>query len=241
VTSSTTTIDAAIGINNRLPFGIGAGSIGVKVPVYINDVRAAQLDVPGLSLPKGLSNLQASATLVQANLPEWWSAFVQQGEKLSVRVQPQASARVAGLTFLTSLPDIQTEVPVPIMSNMHSTGPVTMGFDNATPLQIAQGPLEHFVASPPSPSPARPVLTVESWNLRWGDVTGESSQVLGTLVLRNELPVPIPIQGLRIGLDMNGIRVVPDVDLTPARAELPSGQSVPLALEANVDNGKLVE
>jgi LEA14-like dessication related protein len=239
VTSSNTTIKAEINVNNRLPFGIGAGSVGIYVPIYFYEVEAADLDIPSLSLPKGQSTLNASATIVQANLPQWWPDFVQQGEKLSINIKPVVKAKILGIALSTGLPNISTQVSIPIMSNMKSTEPITMGFDNASILEIAKDPNAHFVVSPPTP--ARPILTMESWELHWGNVTQQQTQILGTVILRNELHVPIPIQGLRVGFDMNKIAVIPDVDITPSRSELPPGESVPLAIEANIDNNKLVQ
>jgi LEA14-like dessication related protein len=176
--------------------------------------------------------------MVQANLPQWWDDFVQQGETLAIKVQPCVRARILGIPLSTELPSIQTEVHIPIMTNVGSTEPITMGFDDAPLWEMAQNPNEHFVVSPPTP--ARPILTVQSWELHWGDVTEETTQILGTIVLRNELAVPVPVQGLRLELDMNEIRVVPDANITPTRSELPPSQSVALVLEANVDNANLV-
>src|SRR4030042_3800944 len=55
------------------------------------------------------------------------------------------------------------------------------------------------------------------------------------------MPWPIPIQGLRIGLDMNHISVIPNVAMTPTRSEILPDESVDLLLQADVDNGKLVQ
>jgi LEA14-like dessication related protein len=53
VTERTTTVDTAIEVNNRLPFGLGSGSIGIEVPIYFYSVEAARFDLPSLSLPRG--------------------------------------------------------------------------------------------------------------------------------------------------------------------------------------------
>jgi LEA14-like dessication related protein len=177
--------------------------------------------------------------MIQANFPQWWAAFIQQGEVLSIDVKPDLKARFLGKSFSHKLPSVNMTVPIPIMSSLHSTEPMTMGFDDASVLAIVQNPGSHFVVSPPTP--ARPIITVESWELHWGNVTTETTQVLGTVVLRNQMPVPIPIQGLRIGLDMNNISVIPNVAMTPTRSEILPGESVGLLLQTDVDNGKLVQ
>lgn len=240
VTSETTTINAGIEVNNRLPFGVGSGAIAVEMPIYIYDVKMAQFDLPGLSIPRGRSTLESSALLTQTNLPQWWPDFVSHGEVLALRMEPRISVRILGRTFSGGLPNISSEVSVPIMSRMRGTEPVTIGFDDATLLEIVQDPGRHFISSPPQPSPALPVLTMESWELRWGTVTPQSTQVLGTIVLRNELPLPVPTQGLSLALDMNGISML-SATVTPADSVLPPGQSVSLLVESNLDNGKLVQ
>lgn len=241
VTPATTTIHATIQVNNRLPFGLGSEAIAIKMPVYFYNVQAAQFNLPGLNLPRGSSTLEATATIVQADLPYWWPNFVNQGELLSIHTRPSVSVNIFGISFSAVLPEIRTEIPIPIMKNMGSTEPMTMGFDDAPLPEIARNPGAHFTSSPPPPVPARPVLTVESWELHWGDVTTQRTQILGTILLRNELPVPLPVQGLRLGVDMNEISVVPDVSITPTQPVLPPGESVSMVLEANVDNEKLVQ
>jgi LEA14-like dessication related protein len=239
VTEQSTTVAAAIDVNNRLPIGLGSDSIGIDVPIYFCDVEAVRLHLPSLALPRGQSTLNATATMIQANFPQWWAAFIQQGEVLSIDVKPDLKAKVLGKSFSHKLPSVNTTVPIPIMSSLHSTEPMTMGFDDASVLAIVQNPGSHFVVSPPTP--ARPIITVESWELHWGNVTTETTQVLGTVVLRNQMPVPIPIQGLRIGLDMNNISVIPNVAMTPTRSEILPGESVGLLLQTDVDNGRLVQ
>jgi LEA14-like dessication related protein len=241
VTPTTTTVHAIIQVNNRLPFGLGAEAIGIKIPVYFYNVQAAEFNLTGLSLPSGSSTLEATATIIQAKLPQWWPDFVNQGGLLFIHTRPSVSVNIFGIPLSIALPEIRTKVSIPIIKYMGSKEPMTMGFDDAPLPEIARNPGAHFTSSSPPPVPARPVLTVESWELHWGNVTIETTQVLGTVVLRNELPVPIPIQGLRLGLDVNEIRVVPDVNITPTQPVLPPGESVPMALEANVDNEKLVQ
>lgn len=66
-------------------------------------------------------------------------------------------------------------------------------------------------------------------------------QVLGTIVLRNETPVPLLVQGIRAGITMNGIQVIPDVDLVPQEPLLTPGQDTPVTFRAALLNQKLVE
>ena len=239
ITEQSIRVDAAIDVNNRLPFGLGSGSIRVEVPIHFHNVKTVQLYLSKLSMPRGHSTLEASAIFFQATLPQWWPSFVNRGEVLVLRIKPQVNARLLGFSLSRGLPTIRAEAPIPIMSNMRSDLPITMGFDDAPLYEILRNPVDHFTSSPPQP--ATPVLTICSWELHWGEVSSSSTQILGTVVVRNELTVPLPIQGLRLGLDMNEIEVIPEINITPDQPQLPPGEEIPIALEAHVDNNNLVQ
>jgi LEA14-like dessication related protein len=239
ITEQTTTVNASLIIDNRLPLGIGSDSIGIMIPLRFYDVEAARFDLSGVNLPAGESALAAHATLQVANLPQWWDDFVENGETLVINIQPSLKVHVLGASLSAGIPDVQTDVEIPITKYLGSTESITMGFDDAPPWEIALNPGDHFAVS--APTPEYPVLTLESWALQWGNVTEETTQVLGTLVLRNELLVPMPIQGIELGLDLNEIRVVEDLDIIPTQSELPPGDNVSLELNASVANSKLIQ
>jgi LEA14-like dessication related protein len=239
VTAQETEVKGEIRINNRLPVGLGSSNVGVEVPVEFYEVPAFSLTLPELLLEKGESTLGANGALRQAELPRWWPQFVNNGEVLAIRVRPKIWARLLGRQLGTQLPGIETEASIPLLRGVRSGEARTMGFDDASPVELAGDPGKHFVVGPPRPP--HPVLTVESWEFHWGAVSQATTQLLGTIVLNNETVLPLPIQGLGLGIDMNKIRVVPDVRVTPGLPYLPPGQSVPLKLDAQVDNAKLVE
>ena len=161
------------------------------------------------------------------------------GEVLAIRLQPRLRARVVGRTFNVSLPTITTQAPIPLMRSLRSDQPRTVGFDTTSLLELLRDPAGHLVVGPPPP--AYPFLTVESWQMRWGVVTQETSRVLGTAVLRNESDVPLVLQGLRLALDMNEVPVVPEAEAVPQAVVLPPGEAVPVHLEVSIANARLVE
>ncbi len=222
-----------------MPVGLGSSNVGLEVPVDFFEVPGFSLTLPELWLEKGESTIRADGALRQAELPRWWPQFVNNGEVLAIRVRPKIWARLLGRQLGTQLPGIETEASIPLLRGVRSGEARTLGFDDASPLEIARDPGKHFVVGPPRPP--RPVLTVESWEFHWGAVSQATTQLLGTIVLKNEIVLPLPIQGLGLGIDMNKIRVVPDVRVTPGLPYLPPGKSVPLKLDAQVDNAKLVE
>lgn len=266
VTPDTTIIYADIWVNNRFPFGLGSEAININVPIYFYDVQAAQFDLYEISLCKGYSPVDVTATMIQANLPQWWPDFIYHGELLAICIYPYVSTHIFGIPISTES-HVQIEVPIPLLSEINNKEPKTMSidvaslhkiaqnnivpdmvhykknyFDDSLLLEIIQSPSEHFMEdfSPPLQG-AQPILTMESWNLYWGDVTTETTQILGTIVLRNELSVPMPIQGLRLGLDMNEIPVVPNINIIPTEPILLPGESIPLTIDVDVNNDKLVQ
>jgi LEA14-like dessication related protein len=239
ITEQNTTVDAAVEVDNRLPFGIGSKSIKVKVPVRFYDVEAAQLTSSDLDLPSGQSTVYGNATLDMTTLPQWWDDFIQQGERLAIHVQPCVEASFLGMPLSAQLPEVSTDVSIPIMKHLGGTNEVTMGFDDASPWEIGLNPADHFIVSPPVPQ--QPVITMESWDLQWGDATEETTQILGTVVLRNELPLSLPIQEFQLELDMNDIKVVEEFDIAPTQSQLPPNKSVPIELAVEIDNSNLIQ
>ena len=241
VTAGEMRVTGEVIIDNRLPVGLGSSNVGLNVPVDFYQIPAFTLAVPELRLEKGESTLAIEGTLRQAELPRWWPQFVNNEEVLLLRVRPKVHADILGRRIIVELPSIEARVPIPLLRDVGSAEARTMGFDHTPLLEIARSPKEHFRVHPPDHQPARPVLTIVSWELHWGVVTQATTQILGTMILRNEMDLPLPVQSLGLGIDMNGIQVVPDIRVTPDRPELPPGQSVPLKLDAQVDNAKLVE
>ena len=239
VSTGETRVKGEIRINNRLPLGLGSSNVGLEVPVEFYDVPVFSLALPKLRLDKGESIIEADAIMRHADLPRWWPEFVNNGEVLDLRVRPIVRARILGRQLSAELATIEIMVDIPLLRDIGSDEPQTMGFDNATLIEIARNPSAHFIVG--SSEPARPILTMVSWELHWGEVTLANTQVLGTIVLRNELDVPLPIQGIGLGVEMNGILVIPNARLTPDRPDLPPGVEVPISLTIQVDNGKLVE
>jgi LEA14-like dessication related protein len=239
ITEQNTTVDAAVEVDNRLPFGIGSKSIKVTVPVRFYDVEAAQLTVSDLHLPSGQSTVYGNADLDVTTLPQWWDDFIQQGERLDIQVQPRVEASFLGLPLSGQLPEVGTEISIPIMKHLGGTNEVIMGFDDASPWEIGLNPADQFIVSPPVPQ--QPLITMESWDLQWGDVTEETTQILGTVVLRNELPLPIPIEEFQLELEMNDIEVVKEFDIVPTQSQLSPNESVPIELAVEIDNSKLIQ
>jgi LEA14-like dessication related protein len=221
VTSQSTEVNGTVIVDNSLPMPLGYNSVGVEISVKFYDAHALSLEIPHLNLGQGETSFPISGAFKQANLPLWWPEFVKNGETLAIQVQPKARSTLLGRQISTNLPSTRINVEIPLMKKMHSQEPVTM--------KVQAGPA------------VLPVLTVESWELHWGKVTQQKTSVLGTIVLKNETPVPLPLQGFRLGIDMNEISVIPDANLTLSQHLLWPKESVTLDLDAQVDNLKLVE
>ena len=239
VTAEETVVHGQVRINNRLPVGLGSSNVGLEVMVDFYEAAVFTLALPAFRLDKGESTLDLQGTMRMKGLPMWWPEFVNNGEVLAIRVRPRIHVKVLGRQLEQGFPGIESQASMPLLRDVGSDQPQTMGFDDAPLLEIVKSPGDHFVVGPPKPS--RPLLTIESWEIHWGTVTQETTQLLGTIVLVNEMDVPLPVQGLGLGIDMNKIEVVPETRITPSQPVLPPKEPVPFALDVQVDNDKLVQ
>lgn len=239
VTEETTSLNAEIDVRSYLPVVMIPGVINIEMPVYLYDVEAVRFEIPEFKLSGRQTTLHASAVIEQTNFPHWWVNFIQHEEVISLSVKPCLNMHIFGMSFSLRLPPIQTEFHVPIMSNFNSTEAITMGFDTALPWEIAQDPAGHFKVSPPMPE--QPILTIESWELHWGDVTTDTTQIYGSVMLRNDSLIPLSVPDFRLWFDMNSIPIIQGATLTAAQPLLLPGGSVVLTLEANVDNDMFVQ
>lgn len=163
VTATSTKINASVDVNSSLPAGLSLGGVDVEVPVSVYNVRAANLDVPRLALPRGKSTLTASAALEQSTLPKWWPGFVGGKEVLAVGLQPRVKGSLLGIPLNAKLLAINTNVPLPIMAGLQSKERIYMVFDGASDTTLAQNPGVHFQGG--SQKSTQPILTVRSRKL----------------------------------------------------------------------------
>lgn len=242
ITSDSTTVRADAQINNRLPVGIGSSNVWVVLSVDFYDVPAAKLELPRAHLAKGLSFVEFQGTLEQRNFPEWWPEFIGNKEKLDIHVHPAVRMSLLGRSVTQSLPTISTQAEMPLLRDMHSNEAVRMGLRRP---QIQQIPrilqdVGNLLQVGPT-APDIPILTLISWKLEWGEVSRDMTHILGTVVLQNESAFPIPIQGIRIALDMNNIPVVPDFHALPSQPQLSPHQTTTIKIDLTVSNQSLVE
>jgi len=235
-TSSTTTVHAEVALDNRLPSWLTAGVVDVDAAINFFDVEAASLTLADTDIPRGKSTVHLAASLQHADFILWWPRFVNEGEQLKIRIQPRA--RLLGVSISPSLPDLEMVVPIPIMLHLSSDKPLTLGFDGSSPLEILANPADHIKVSPPQPD--RPLVTLESWELHWGEVSTDETEILGTLVVQNETSIPLPVQGIRLGLDMNEVSLTKMAMLTSTQTFLDGGERAFLSFNARVDNSRLV-
>lgn len=240
ITPESTEVIAYLEVHNPLPVGLSLGSLAVEADLSIYDAPGARLLLTDLRLPRGTSTLSARASLLQAYLPEWWPQYIRNRETLRVTLTPRLRGRILGVSFEQDLPRMETDLSLPLLQGMEGRDRVTLGLDLSNPLGLLQDPAAYFRVSPPDPAPSFPILTLEGWRLRWGEATREATEVVATFLLRNETTLPLPVPLLRLGLDANGIPIVPEAELEPELDLLPPGRTVAVEVRATVDNEGLV-
>jgi LEA14-like dessication related protein len=213
VTRESTQVVTSVEMENPNAFDINTGRISFQAEIYLNDVLMGRGSLAEVHIPSGTSTTRVETHMDNNLLPRWWASHLKNEEFTTVRIQAWGILHLIR-NFSFSTPDLSRTVETDLLGKANSTDPQV----------LSQGPMS---------------LLIKSRQLQWGQVTKDTTEVLGSLVVRNTGPLPITVARTTVLARMNAV-VMAQADSTEA-TPLPPGKDVTVPFRAVMDNSRLLE
>ncbi len=179
VNSSVTQIIADVNVSNSLPFSIPLS--GVNVKIYMNGIEMGTGHSVGKTTiaPPG-STIRLVINLMNSRLTDWWVSHVENGETTTVKIVSDLQFSIFGFKF-----------GIPVTRTNEFKTNLLGGIAKNTNVDIVVDGLK--------------IGEVKDLNLRWGDVSHDTTQIIASATVVNNMPVPLYIKFFRYHIYMNGI------------------------------------
>ena len=209
-----TEVHTSIVLHNPNNIGIGLGNAVLEVDILLNGVQVGQGSLDSVELPQGESTTRLVTVIDNMTIPAWWATHVDNGEHTTVRIEPAFRASLFGRSLGVGVPSVERDVDTDVLASVHSDQPETFPF----------GPF---------------TLTMKEREFEWGEVSGDSTEIVGELVLHQDSPAPVAVSRLDFTFVMNEVTVAEATTSEPT--VLPPDQDTRVPFSANVDNARLLE
>jgi len=214
VTQESTEVLTTVVLENPNPFGISIGSGRIEADVLLNHTKVGQGALDNVSLPEGRSTKEITTIIHNSRVPEWWPSHVSNSELSDVEIRAVGSLEVLGRTVLVRAPKVTVqEIETDILSRTRSNAPE----------EVSAGPI---------------AVTIVSRTFHWGETTRETTEIDGSMVVRNESEVPLPLSRLDFNVSMNGVLVAQATTADPAVLAPQSNTTIPL--HTAIDNSQML-
>ncbi len=212
VNSSVTQIISDVTVTDPLPFSIPLS--GVNVKVYMNGIDMGNGHSVGkASISPPESNIRLVIDLINSRLVDWWVTHIKNGERTTVKVISNLEFSIFGFKF---------GIPVTRTSEFKTD------FLSGVPVKNA----DIVVAG-------EKVGEVKDIKLRWGDVTHDTTQIIVSATVVNDMPVPLYLNYLEYEIYMNGIKMGSG-RITSTKIIKPNSQGK-VEFTMYIDNSKIPE
>ncbi len=179
VNESVTQILSDVTVTDPLPFSIPLSRINVKV--YMNGIEMGTGHSVGrASISPPESKIKLVIDLMNSRLVDWWVTHIRNGEKTTVKIVSDLEFSIFGFKFGVPMTRVST-----FKTNFLSIPP------KSTDIVVA----------------GEKVGEVRDIKLRWGDVTHDTTQVIVSATVVNDMPVPLVLKYLEYRIYMNGIEM----------------------------------
>jgi LEA14-like dessication related protein len=178
VNSTTTQIISNVYVSNPLPFSIPLS--GVNVKIYMNGIEMGtgySVGKTDISPPGGTIRLVID--LMNSKLVDWWCSHIRNGERTTVKIVSDLQFSILGFKFgipITKVNEFKTD----LLSGIRTKN-VDITVDGIN------------------------VGEVKDLNLRWGDVTHDTTQIIASGTVVNNMPIPLYLRYFEYHIYMNGI------------------------------------
>lgn len=214
VSRDETEIVSDIQVDNPNSFGLGAGNIGIEADVSMNDVKLGEGSADDIDLPAGQSTVQLTTVIDNNQIPAWWASHVENGERSTATISPTVNVSALGLSSSIDVPPITREIDTDLLASANST-------------RDEQFPFGPFT------------MTMKSRQFDWGDVSEDTTEIDGTIVLHHDAPVPVVVNRLEFTFTMNGIAIANAVTRDPV--VIPPNTDTPVPFDATMDNEPMLD
>ncbi len=210
VSSEYTEIKSNVEVTNPYPVSIPLSD--VEVDIFMNGVLMGHGNAIGdTTISPPSDTLTLSIKLINDRLVDWWVSHIENGEETVMKIKTNLVFSVLGY-----------KLRIPIEnSNTFQTSFLSSVSPEGASLNIG----------------GVKAIEVRDATLKWGDVDRSRTQIIVNAVVKNNLPVPIPVKFLEYEISMNGIKMgegkaVSDTVIKPMKSE-----AVELVME--IDNSKI--
>ncbi|MBI4198422.1 MAG: LEA type 2 family protein [Chloroflexi bacterium] len=213
VNRESTQVVTLVQMENPNVFDINTSRISFQADIYLNDVLMGRGSLAEVHIPSGASTSRVETHMDNNLLPRWWASHLENQEFTTVRIQARGILHLVR-NFSFSPPDLSRTVETDLLGKANSTDPQV----------LSQGPFS---------------LLIKSRQLQWGQVKEDTTEVLGSLVVRNTGATTITVARTSVLARMNAV-VMAQTDSTEA-IPLPPGKDVTVPFRAVMDNSRLLE
>ncbi|WP_198002018.1 LEA type 2 family protein [Archaeoglobus veneficus] len=205
-----TEIVSSIEVNNPYPISIPLSD--VEVEIFMNGVLMGHGNAVGdTTISPPSDTLKLSIKLLNDRLVDWWVSHIENGEETVMKIKTSLIFSIFGYKLSIPIENSNT-FQTTFLSSISPEG-----------MSLSIGGIK--------------AIEVKDAKLRWGDVDRSRTQIIVSAVVKNNLPVPIPVKFMEYEITMNGIRmgegrVVSDTVIKPMKQD-----TVEFVME--IDNTKI--
>lgn len=196
VTEKQANIITTLWIDNPNPVGIDVGGVRATYTLRMNGIRLATGEKQGLSVPPDNSTVQITTTLLQQNIPQWWTTHLKQGETSQLQVNANAYISVGPLTASPPVPTHTDTIKTNITGMTEGALNEMEGRYEGPKIGVARGPVNKT---------HQPEVVVNETQVEWGEVTPQESPLIVTVTVHNPNDYPLPTPAFTGNVTMNGI------------------------------------
>jgi len=210
ISNEYTEIKSNVDVTNPYPISIPLSD--VEVEIFMNGVLMGHGNAIGdTTISPPSDTLALSIKLINDRLVDWWVSHIERGEETVMKIKTNLIFSILGYKL---------RIPIE-QSSTFRTSFLSSVSPEGTSLNIG----------------GVKAIEVKDATLKWGDVDRSRTQIIVNAVVKNNLPIPIPVKFLEYEISMNGIkmgegRVVSDTVIKPMKQD-----TVELVME--IDNSKI--
>ena len=207
-----TEIVSNVEVSNPYPIAIPLSD--VEVEIFMNGVLMGHGNAVGdTTISPPSDTLTLSIKLINERLVDWWVSHIERGEETVMKIKTNLVFSIFGYKLRIPI-ERSTTFQTAFLSSMSPEG-----------VSLEVGGIK--------------ALEIKDAKVTWGEVDKSRTQIIVSAVVKNNLPVPIPVKFMEYEISMNGIkmgegRVVSDTVIKPMKSE-----TVKFVME--IDNTKIPE
>ncbi len=214
VTHDSTQVLTDVELDNPNTFDINTRRLSFQADIAMNEVALGRGSLEEIHLPRGVSTSTVVTHLDNERLTEWWGSHLAGHEFTTLRIKARGVVHLLGRNFTLGAPDLTRTVETDLLGAANS----------ADAQVINQGQVS---------------LLLKSRQLQWGQVTTSTTEILGSMLLRNTGLSSFTVTSRGMLARMNSV-LMAQATATDTVTLLP-GQDVTVPFRAVMDNSRLLD